>query len=97
MTRWLIGDDTAVAGPPQLMMSFTADGQLDPQLVAQRDAMASVDSHARGQVLFWACSWNGCLASGGLSCVVMPCLCGEGVTCSTEKTSASRARHARHD
>ena len=37
------------------MMSFTADGQLDPQLVAQRDAMASVDSHARGQVLFWAC------------------------------------------
>ena len=42
------------AGPPQLMMSFTADGQLDPQLLAQRDSMASVDSGARGRVLSWA-------------------------------------------
>jgi hypothetical protein len=35
------------------MMSFTADGQLDPQLLAQRDSMASVDSGARGRVLLW--------------------------------------------
>ncbi|KAJ3282018.1 hypothetical protein HK104_011148 [Borealophlyctis nickersoniae] len=31
-------------GPPSLMMSFTADGQLDPELVAKRDKMFNVDT-----------------------------------------------------
>ena len=38
------------AGPPQLMMAFTADGQLDPELLASRDKICNVDSGARGRV-----------------------------------------------
>jgi hypothetical protein len=32
------------AGPPQLMMSFTADGQLDPALQQQRDEMHGIST-----------------------------------------------------
>lgn len=32
------------AGPPQLMMSFTADGQLDPALLQERDKMFNLDT-----------------------------------------------------
>ncbi len=32
------------------MMAFTADGQLDPELLASRDKMCNVDSGARGRV-----------------------------------------------
>ena len=38
------------AGPPSLMMSFTADGQLDPEVLANRDKICNVDSGARGRV-----------------------------------------------
>lgn len=31
-------------GPPQLMMSFTSDGQLDPALIEERDKMYSIDT-----------------------------------------------------
>ena len=34
------------------MMSFTADGQLDPELCANRDKICNVDSGARGRVRF---------------------------------------------
>ncbi|MDO7896169.1 OBAP family protein [Pseudomonas citrulli] len=34
-------------GVPQLMMGFTADGQIDPQLVRERDSRMNVDSEAR--------------------------------------------------
>jgi len=34
-------------GVPQLMMGFTADGQVDPQLVRERDSRMGVDSEAK--------------------------------------------------
>ncbi|WVV47124.1 DUF1264 domain-containing protein [Pseudomonas sp. NA13] len=34
-------------GVPQLMMGFTADGQVDPQLVRERDGRMGVDSEAK--------------------------------------------------
>lgn len=34
-------------GVPQLMMGFTADGQIDPQLVRERDRRMGVDSEAK--------------------------------------------------
>jgi len=34
-------------GVPQLMMGFTADGQVDPQLVRERDRRMGVDSEAK--------------------------------------------------
>ncbi|CAH0324716.1 OBAP family protein [Pseudomonas brassicacearum] len=34
-------------GVPQLMMGFTADGQIDPQLVRERDGRMGVDSEAK--------------------------------------------------
>lgn len=39
--------NTLPLGHPMLMMGFTADGQLRPQLVAQRDARFGVDSAAK--------------------------------------------------
>lgn len=37
-------DKTLPLGVPQLMMGFTADGQIDPALVAERDRRLKVDS-----------------------------------------------------
>jgi hypothetical protein len=37
-------DKTLPLGVPQLMMGFTADGQIDPALVAERDRRLGVDS-----------------------------------------------------
>ncbi|MDB6444869.1 Protein of unknown function [Pseudomonas sp. NFACC32-1] len=34
-------------GVPQLMMGFTADGQIDPQLVRERDSRMGLDSEAK--------------------------------------------------
>lgn len=34
-------------GPPQLMMGFTADGQIDPALVSDRDQRMGVDSNRK--------------------------------------------------
>ncbi|WP_420708415.1 OBAP family protein [Pseudomonas sp. LY10J] len=38
-------DKTLPLGVPQLMMGFTADGQVDPALVAQRDHRLGIDSN----------------------------------------------------
>lgn len=40
-------DDALPLGVPQLMMAFTADGQADPAMIAERDARVGVDSAAR--------------------------------------------------
>lgn len=39
--------DTLPYGVPQLMMGFTADGQIDPKRVEERDRRLGVDSEAR--------------------------------------------------
>ena len=36
-----------IAGPPQLMMAFTADGQSDPLMVAKRDQQYGTNSSER--------------------------------------------------
>lgn len=40
-------DDALPLGVPQLMMAFTADGQADPAMIAERDARLGIDSAAR--------------------------------------------------
>lgn len=40
-------DDALPLRVPQLMMAFTADGQADPAMIAQRDARLGIDSAAR--------------------------------------------------
>ena len=40
-------DDKVPLGIPQLMMAFTADGQVDPRLLAERDRESGVDSREK--------------------------------------------------
>ena len=37
----------AIAGPPQLMMAFSADGQADPLMIAKRDKLYGTNSDER--------------------------------------------------
>lgn len=41
----------ALVGPPQLMMSFTSDGQLDPALLKERDDLYSISTKEVGLVV----------------------------------------------
>jgi hypothetical protein len=41
---WQVDRDTLPLGAPTLMMGFTADGQIDPKLVAYRDSYYGVDA-----------------------------------------------------
>ena len=43
-SAWLGEVSTHCAGPPQLMMSYTADGQMDERQLAERDARYGVSS-----------------------------------------------------